>query len=159
MLGEIVRVKKTDGYYFVRDDFGLYAFDEEGRFINEISQKGNGNKEYVHLDNFYIDEQQKAIGLICNPSKKIMFFSYDGEYLSTVRLPEEDGGIHSIMKSPDQDLLAYYPMPNDYIKIEHEYKKNGNQRQQTKNISPAYHERPDDKKYLLRVLCFSCGYL
>lgn len=37
MLGEIVRVKKTDGYYFVRDDFGLYAFDEEGRFINEIS--------------------------------------------------------------------------------------------------------------------------
>ena len=27
------------------------------------------------------------------------------------------------MKSPDQDLLAYYPMPNDYIKIEHEYKK------------------------------------
>ena len=123
MLGEITRVKKTDGYYFVRDDFGLYAFDEEGHFINEISQKGNGNKEYVHLENFYIDEQQKAIGLICNPSPKIMFFSYDGEYLSTVRLPEEDGGIHSIMKSPDQDLLAYYPMPNDYIKIEHEYKK------------------------------------
>lgn len=103
MLGEITRVKKTDGYYFVRDDFGLYAFDEEGHFINEISQKGNGNKEYVHLENFYIDEQQKAIGLICNPSPKIMFFSYDGEYLSTVRLPEEDGGIHSIMKSPDQD--------------------------------------------------------
>lgn len=41
MLGEITRVKKTDGYYFVRDDFGLYAFDEEGHFINEISQKGN----------------------------------------------------------------------------------------------------------------------
>lgn len=123
MLGEITTVKKTDGYYFIKDNFGLYAFDEEGHFINEISHKGNGNKEYIHLDNFYIDEKQKVIGLISNISKKIMFFSYNGEYLSTVRLVEEDCGICSILKSPNQDLLAYYPIPNDIDKIEYEYKK------------------------------------
>ena len=39
MLGEITRVKKTDGYYFVRDDFGLYAFDEEGHFINGMETR------------------------------------------------------------------------------------------------------------------------
>ena len=88
-----------------------------------------------------------------------MFFSYDGEYLSTVRLPEEDGGIHSIMKSPDQDLLAYYPMPNDYIKIEHEYKKVEIKGNRLKNVSPAYHERPDDKRYPLRVFSLPHGHL
>lgn len=123
LLGEITMVKKADEYFFVRDNFGLYVFDEKGKFINEISRKANGNQEYVHLDNFYIDNRQKLVGLICNISKKIMFFSYEGKYHSTVRLQEEDAGIHSIMQSPESDLLAYYPLPNDMDNIEFEYKK------------------------------------
>ena len=70
LLGEIEDVKKVAGYYFVRDNFGLYAFDDKGRFVNEISHKGNGHEEYVNLDNFYIDESRGLVGLVCNFSKK-----------------------------------------------------------------------------------------
>lgn len=123
LLGEIINVKKVDGYYFVRDNFGLYAFDENGKFVNEVSQKGNGQKEYVQLDNFYIDEERKLVGLICNVSKKIMFFTYDGMYHSTVYMKEEDCGISSMMQGPHQELLVCYPIPNNFNNVPFEYKR------------------------------------
>lgn len=123
LLGEIVNVKGTDGYFFVRDNFGLYVFDDNGRFVNEISHKGNGHAEYVNLDNFYIDEARDLVGLICNVSEKIMFFCYDGTYHSTVRMKEEDSGMSSIISCPGQGLLVHYPMPNDFNDVSFEYKK------------------------------------
>lgn len=123
VLGEIINVKKADGFYFVRDNMGLYVFDDKGRFINKVSQKGNGHEEYIYLDNFYIDKERNLVGLICNYSNKIMFFSYNGMYHSTVNMKEEDCGVFSIMQCPGQDLLVYYPMPNNFSHIAFEYKK------------------------------------
>ena len=123
LLGEIEDVKKVAGYYFVRDNFGLYAFDDKGRFVNEISHKGNGHEEYVNLDNFYIDESRGLVGLVCNFSKKIMFFSYDGTYHSTIRMKEEDSGMASVLQCPGGGLLAHYPMPNDFNHVSFEYKQ------------------------------------
>lgn len=89
---------------------GLYVFDDKGKFIKEISQKGNGNKEYVYLDNFFLDKERNLVGLICNSSRKIMFFTYNGIYHSTVRMKEEDCGISHIIQCPNQGLIAYYPL-------------------------------------------------
>lgn len=123
LLGEIINVKECDGYYFVRDNLGLYVFDDKGKFIKEISQKGNGNKEYVYLDNFFLDKERNLVGLICNSSRKIMFFTYNGIYHSTVRMKEEDCGISHIIQCPNQGLIAYYPMPNDFKDVSFEYKE------------------------------------
>lgn len=122
VLGEIIHVKKADGHYFVRDNRGLYVFDDKGKFINKISQKGNGHEEYVYLDNFYIDKERNLVGLVCSYSNKIMFFSYNGKFHSTVYM-KEDCGMFSIMQCPGQELLAYYPMPNDFSPVSFEYKK------------------------------------
>ena len=45
--------------YFVKDSRGLFVFDEEGYFINEISHRGIGPDEYVYSDNFYLDRDNK----------------------------------------------------------------------------------------------------
>ncbi len=51
LLSDIECIKNDGNFYFVKDSRGLFVFDEEGHFINEISHRGIGPDEYVYSDN------------------------------------------------------------------------------------------------------------
>lgn len=113
---------KNDGnFYFVKDSRGLFVFDEEGHFINEISHRGIGPDEYVYSDNFYLDRDNKLVCLICNSARKILQYSYIGTYSNTIQLNAKDANIESAMMCGEGELIAYYPLSNDYSLSKSEY--------------------------------------
>ena len=113
LLGDIQCVKKDDDVFFVKDIKGIFVFDKEGRFKNEIGRRGNGPGEYFYIDNFYLDRKNKLVCLIFNAKKQILQYDYDGNYVSTLHFDENDMNIESVMMCGEDEFLAYYPLPND----------------------------------------------
>ena len=121
LLSDIECIKNDGNFYFVKDSRGLFVFDEEGYFINEISHRGIGPDEYVYSDNFYLDRDNKLVCLICNSTRKILQYTYSGTYFNTIQLDAKDANIESAMMCGEGELIAYYPLPNDYSQSKSEY--------------------------------------
>ena len=122
LIGEIGCIKRDDNFYFVKDRNGLYVFDENGHYLNMIGRKGNGPGEYVFMDNFFLDRDNDHVYVIANYMKKVLRYSYAGEYLGDISLSENDANIASAMMCGDGEMLAYYPIPNDVFKADSQYK-------------------------------------
>ena len=123
LLGDIQCVKKDDDVFFVKDIKGIFVFDKEGRFKNEIGRRGNGPGEYFYIDNFYLDRKNKLVCLIFNAKKQILQYDYDGNYVSTLHFDENDMNIESVMMCGEDEFLAYYPLPNDVFHGDSEYRR------------------------------------
>ena len=121
LLSDIECIKNDGNFYFVKDSRGLFVFDEEGYFINEIGHRGIGPDEYVYSDNFYLDRDNKLVCLICNSMRKILQYTYSGTYFNTIQLDAKDANIESAMMCGEGELIAYYPLPNDYSQSKSEY--------------------------------------
>ena len=121
LLSDIECIKNDGNFYFVKDSRGLFVFDEEGHFINEISHRGIGPDEYVYSDNFYLDRDNKLVCLICNSARKILQYSYIGTYSNTIQLNAKDANIESAMMCGEGEFIAYYPLSNDYSQSKSEY--------------------------------------
>lgn len=121
LLSEIECIKNDGKFYFVKDSRGVFVFDEEGYFINEVGHRGIGPGEYVYLDNFYLDRDNKLVCLICNSARKILQYTYSGAYSNTIQLDTEDANIEYAMMCGQGELIAYYPLPNDYSQSKSEY--------------------------------------
>lgn len=121
LLSDIECIKKDGNFYFVKDSRGVFVFGEKGNFINEISHRGIGPDEYVYSDNFYLDRENKLVCLICNSTRNILQYTYTGKYFNTIQLDAKDANIESIMMCGKGELIAYYPLPNDYSQSKSEY--------------------------------------
>ena len=85
---------------------GIFVFDKEGRFKNEIGRRGNGPGEYFYIDNFYLDRKNKLVCLIFNAKKQILQYDYDGNYVSTLHFDENDMNIESVMMCGEDEFLG-----------------------------------------------------
>ena len=121
LLSDIECIKNDGKFYFVKDSKGLFVFDEEGHFINEISHRGIGPNEYIYSDNFYLDRDNKLVCLICNSARKILQYTYTGIFSNVIQLDAKDANIEFAMMCGEGELLAYYPLPNDYSQSKSEY--------------------------------------
>lgn len=121
LLNDIRCAKRDGNFYFVKDRNGLFVFDGQGHFLNEIGQKGAGPNEYLYMDNFYLDHEHKLVCIISNVQKKILRYAYCGDYHSTLKIKEEDANIQSMMPCAYGKLLGYFPLPNDAFNSKSEY--------------------------------------
>lgn len=121
LLNDIEYIKNDETFYFVKDSKGLFVFDMYGHFINEISHKGGGPQEYTYMNNFYLDRKNKLVCLICNPQRKILQYTYSGVYFNTIKIDKQDANIESIITNGNEELIAYYPLPNEYSQSKSEY--------------------------------------
>ena len=108
LLSDIECIKNDGNFYFVKDSRGL-------------SHRGIGPDEYVYSDNFYLDRDNKLVCLICNSARKILQYSYIGTYSNTIQLNAKDANIESAMMCGEGELIAYYPLSNDYSLSKSEY--------------------------------------
>lgn len=85
-LGDVLKVIFDDSLIFVHDSHDrVLKFNSNGQFLSTIGRKGHSNKEYVQMVDFYIDKQNKHVGIV-DISKGIISYDYDGNYVSSNRL-------------------------------------------------------------------------
>lgn len=64
----------------------LYIFSKSGNFIQQISRKGNGPGEYNMIYDFYVDENERKIGLL-SPYGYLLIYDLNGVFLEKRGLP------------------------------------------------------------------------
>lgn len=89
LLGEIDKVVMSDSCIFVMENEnqkGIYVFDHTGKFLYRIGSHGEGPEEFVELSDFSLNEEEGVIYLYDNARKKILVFSYEGDYIKDIQM-------------------------------------------------------------------------
>lgn len=78
VLGEISKVIKTNTNYYVfdRKTQSLFSFDLNGTCIKQFGDKGHGPGEYIHIDDFLVDNDNNELVLLGNEGRAGIYF-YD----------------------------------------------------------------------------------
>jgi hypothetical protein len=87
LIGQITKVGMTDSLIFIfdRSQYAVLVFDMNGKFKSKIRRIGQGPQEYVQIADFDIDTINNQIVILCTIPKKVMFFSYEGDYLKEIK--------------------------------------------------------------------------
>lgn len=75
-------------YFLLEKNFGcVNIYSQEGNFIKTISNIENNSLEYRNLADICIDKVHKELLVLASDPSKIMYFSYQGEFLREKALP------------------------------------------------------------------------
>ena len=90
-IGAIDKIINDQGFYFLLDKEitkSVFIFDENGKFISNLGEKGKGPKEYLHPTDISNDSINKLIIIYDNILNKLLFFSYEGKFVKEIYLDE-----------------------------------------------------------------------
>lgn len=99
LLYDIVSVDEIKDRYFIRSRSKVLAFGEDGKFLYNVSAKGQGYKEYVTMSSFFIDNNELCI--FDNSTHRILRFDPSGAYIRTEKVTIKN----------DQECIPYLIFP------------------------------------------------
>ena len=141
-----VEVNKDKFFFFNRLSHKINVYSHSGQFLYEINHRGKGNKEYMEIANYSVDDQY--VYIIDNVKNQIVIYSAlngdykekrpipfiawdmeclsDNEFLFTFLPNNPDGGV--IMKQPKGSVWktdssfakirqVYFPYSDDYYEM------------------------------------------
>ncbi len=78
-IGTIDQVAINDGKMYLSDGKNneLYCYNDEGKFISKIGSCGNGPAEYLKISSFFIDTDNRRIGIYDEYTERLMYYSLD----------------------------------------------------------------------------------
>ncbi|MDR1372730.1 MAG: 6-bladed beta-propeller [Dysgonamonadaceae bacterium] len=88
LLYDISRIEFLKEKIIVLSREKVSVFDENGKFLFNISSKGEGPQEYINLANVFIKNEQ--IHLIDQMSKKILCYDENGNFVSSTKINENN---------------------------------------------------------------------
>ena len=104
MIGEIYQLAYTNGVFVVLDmsNKAVKIFDENGKFVRNISSHGNGPKEYLDIRSICITPNGN-IAIVDDMKKRITEFTVDGKYVSDFSIQGYPHGVEYL----NNDTLVY----------------------------------------------------
>jgi hypothetical protein len=117
LLGDKIRLKFYEDEIFILDLAGkncVMRFTSDGHFLNAIGQRGRGEGEYVNLQDYSIFEDTVAILDSYSGQSRILKYSKEGSYLSSIRL---DFAVFSFEKTANGYILS-----TGYNRKNHKYR-------------------------------------
>lgn len=87
LIGSILDAYITQKYIFIRHNGTrlLTQFSRDGKFVRQIGSEGRGPKEYELMRKFSIDEKNELIYIHTNWTRKILVYSFCGDYVKTIK--------------------------------------------------------------------------
>ena len=107
IVGQVRKVYMIEnGDFLIYDNQGssVFLFDNNGRFLNLIGQKGNGPGEYMTPEDVVYDEYNKEVIVWDYNKKNLMFFKLNGSFIKSVKLNEYIGAFQVM----DKKRIALY---------------------------------------------------
>jgi len=100
-------------YMFDRTTDAIFIFDEKGKFIKKIANKGRGPQEYIKIDNYAFDKNSGNSYISCARSQKILEYNEWGELIRTMPCKFIISSLYVL--SPDTFLMYGGNFPNETI--------------------------------------------
>jgi len=76
----------NDSNFLIRSGQNLFVFERNGKFKNQIGNKGNGPMEFTHFNSFYIEDS--TVHIYDAMAKKIISYELNGKFLNSVSLKD-----------------------------------------------------------------------
>jgi hypothetical protein len=109
LSGNRHKIVQQNGYFLMRDMNKLYMFDNTGKYVRQIGNRGQGSEDYVNLNNF--DADSSSIYLYDGPRRRILVYSYDNKLLKIIKVHSPNAtDIMHIQKLPEGFLCYQDPM-------------------------------------------------
>lgn len=91
LIGNIKQIEFCDGKYYIYDGKvkKLKVFSSTGKFLFDIGMKGDAPGEYLSINSFFINREDKKVGISDPLRMAIHEYSLDGEYIQTVKHNQE----------------------------------------------------------------------
>ena len=121
LLGEVEVIKHDDGFYFIKDNKGLFVFKADGAFVCEISSKGIGPDEYLFMNSFCLDRKNKHVCVVSNVQNKMMRFTYNGNFVSAYTFTDKNIQLSEMAFLNNGNMIGYHPFSNANIHRSYEY--------------------------------------
>ena len=85
LMGDIGKVLSYKGRYYIFDDRqqSLLCFNQNGKFIRKIGERGRGPGEYEHLGDVVIDPFNEQLLLVV-PFGYILCYDFDGNFITRI---------------------------------------------------------------------------
>jgi len=82
LVTKIERMDFDDNKIFIKDsNEKIFVFDNQGKFLNNIGQIGQGPNEHYSIFDFYLDKSKKRICVVDILKSAIFSYSYTGDLL------------------------------------------------------------------------------
>lgn len=88
LIKKIDKILFSAEYIFISDYDRLLQFDKNGKFIRQIGSAGRGPAEYINVNDFCVNEQEKEIYItFISPPSKLMIFDFNGLFKRSFSIP------------------------------------------------------------------------
>ncbi len=94
----------ADNLIFIANRDHILEFSREGKFLQKIGNPGRGPGEIDLIKSMTLLQDKKMIAVQLNAKKEMLYLSFNGEILKSVKIPEA----HYIKVMNDSRLIAYY---------------------------------------------------
>jgi hypothetical protein len=130
ILGTISEAKFTKDCIFIAQGRGqpIVQFDRSGKFIRTIGSIGRGPKEYVVMRCLNVDDGNKVIYVLSSYNGNVQAYSFDGDFIKTIRFPQSYG---DIVWARDSLFICYYEPKTGTEKFVFEERNSNNELLQT----------------------------
>jgi len=109
LIGRISKIIFTNNLLIIQDakTASIFLFDRNGKFINSISNRGNGPGEYVSLTRVMFDSVSQQIIIYDSSSSKMIFYNTRGDFIKEINQFCESAVIRDIINLPNKNFLCY----------------------------------------------------
>lgn len=106
LIGDMSKIIPYNNRYYILDMRlqAILCFENNGKFLFKIDQRGRGPEEYSYLEDFNIDPYNNEIMLLV-PFGEILYFNLDGHFLSKVSLPSKTKAYNEVYALNAAELL------------------------------------------------------
>lgn len=86
ICGQIERLYRYNHKFYIFDHSSdaIFIFDEKGKLVKKIENKGRGPQEYVRIDHYALDKNSGYSYIYCGRSQKILQYNEWGEFMKTI---------------------------------------------------------------------------
>ena len=135
LLGNIVNVRQSDGFYYFSQEKALYIFNEQGKYVNSIHRAGEGPEEYDNILSHWTRGDTVSVYDLSNA--EVLSYTRQGDFINSKVLPHQP--MH--MLSTDQG-----------------YWLNINDRLDSANYELAFIDESGENKQFYLPVSFSLGF-
>ena len=88
IMKNIIILHIMDGRFYIvsNDKKSIFIFEQNGKYVNKIEDRGQGPKEYIIIHDMQIDPVKKRIIITDAFSKRILVYDRDGKQTDVIQL-------------------------------------------------------------------------
>ena len=108
LFGSIVSVELTDSMILIAPALkGLFVYDYNGNFINQIGKQGRGPGEYKYANKFTFDRNKEIVYVLDGVRHILLKYSFKGDFIETIELKIDGNKVQSEILFSNGKLILF----------------------------------------------------